>query len=345
MLSLHRHIYAYGSQTSSIFGHLVLNRDGMVLGYSHPNEYQWRAVTSEQIEFLTKSGEASSRLYRHSSAAWLGQSTTSNFPLMLVSALEGGAAQAPGPAIVINSVPKSGTYFAAKALATAGFPDSGFHLGGRRTVDDFRGLPDEVRHRNPHLRRLNLPVDLVPLIAPGTVTPAHIEHEDTIARLRSYGTHVIHLKRDLRNVVVSLYRFKLAAVDPVSDLDKAWRLLPEPQRLAAFLLYCADRDIAHLRSVALQVANQPALTFEDISEGKVADEVAVTLDEVRPGLSTAFAEGLLSVRGTKSSTLSSARSEWSQHWTGEIQAIFTALGLEDANRRLGYGDGQRLQSG
>jgi hypothetical protein len=264
---------------------------------------------------------------------------------MLVSALDGGAAQVPAPAIVINSIPKSGTYFAAKALAAAGFPDSGFHLGGRRTVDDFRGLPDEVRHRNPSLRRLNLPVDLVPLIAPGTSTPAHIEHEDTVERLRSYGTHVIHLKRDLRNVIISLYRFKLAAVDPVSDLDKAWRLLPEPQRIAAFLFHHADRDIANVRSVALQVANQPALTFEEISEGKIADEVAVTLDAIRPGLSTAFAEGLLAVRGTKTSTLSGARSEWSQHWTDEIQAIFTALGLEEANRRLGYGDGQRLQNG
>ncbi len=344
-MDLHRHIFAFGSPTSSIFGHLVLGRDSMVLGYNHPNERYWRAVSSEQIEFLTESGETSSRLHRHSTAAWLGHSANSNFPLMLVSALDGGAAQVPAPAIVINSIPKSGTYFAAKALAAAGFPDSGFHLGGRRTVDDFRGLPDEVRHRNPSLRRLNLPVDLVPLIAPGTSTPAHIEHEDTVERLRSYGTHVIHLKRDLRNVIISLYRFKLAAVDPVSDLDKAWRLLPEPQRIAAFLFHHADRDIANLRSVALQVANQPALTFEEISEGKIADEVAVTLDAVRPGLATAFAEGLLAVRGTKTSTLSGARSEWSQHWTGEIQAIFTALGLEEANRRLGYGDEQRRQNG
>lgn len=342
---LHRHIFAFGSPTATVFGHMVLGKDGEVLGYHNPNESRWLQREPDVLEFLSQSGGVTAQLRRHSSEVWIGRVKGGRCPLMLISALDGGAAQAPGPAIVINSIPKSGTYFTAKALATAGFPDSGFHLGGRQTVDDFRGLPDEVRHRNPHLRRLNLPVDLVPLIAPGTVTPAHIEHEDTVARLRSYGTHVIHLKRDLRNVIVSLYRFKLAAVDPVSDLDKAWRLLPEPQRMAAFLLYYADRDIAHLRSVALQVANQPALTFEDISEGKVADEVAVTLDEIRPGLSTAFAEGLLSVRGKKSSTLSSARSEWSQHWTGEIQAIFTALGLEDANRRLGYGDGQRLQSG
>jgi hypothetical protein len=218
----------------------------------------------------------------------------------------------------------------------AGFPGSGLHLSGRRGVHDFRGLAIQDWHRNPEQYFLDLPVEIVPLIAPGMVTAAHVEHEDTVAKMRANGIHVIHLKRDLRDAVLSLYKFKLNRVEPVNPLDIAWRGLSEPQRLTAFLFHYAERDLAHMRLMALRAASEPALAFEDMIRGQVSPAAVDALEAIRPGLSEVLATCLQRALGTETSTLSDARSDWRSRWNGELESVFTAVGLKEANQLLGY---------
>ena len=330
------HVFAFGSPTGSIYGHMVLYPGGIINGYSHPNEAAWRSPADSVLEFVSESGAVTRRFHSHSGAVWLGQDSRGRQPFMLVSALHHDGAASLAPPIVVNSIPKSGTYLLIAALAAAGFPGSGLHLSGRRGVHDFRALPLEDWHRNPDRWFLDLPVEIVPLIAPGTVTAAHVEHHDLVAQMRAYGIPVLHVKRDLRDALLSLYRFKLNRVEPISDLDRAWRDLPEPQRLSAFLFYYAERDIAHMRQMAELVSGEACLAFEDMICGRVSPGVEGALDAIRPGLASSLAACLATVTGVQTSTLSDARSDWRRQWNSELDAVFSATGLKEANQALGY---------
>jgi hypothetical protein len=333
---LNRHIYAFGSPTASVYGHMVLRPGGAIAGYTHPNEARWQSPSSGILEFVSAAGIVTRRFSRQSEAVWLGQDCWGIQPFMLVSALRYDGATASTPAVVINSIPKSGTYFLAAALAAAGFPTSGLHLSGRRGVHDYRSLAHSDWHRTPHRQFLDLPVEIVPLIAQGAVTPAHIEHGDAIGWMRRNGIRVLHLKRDLRDALLSLYRFKLKAVDPLSPLDEAWRNLSEPQRLSAFLFYYGERDLAHIRLMALQVAAEPALAFEDIIEGRITSAARETLEDIRPGLSETLVGCLQRSLGAPTSTFSGVRSDLRSNWNSELDAVFRATGLDEANHALGY---------
>lgn len=334
--SVSRHVFAFGSPTDAIYGHMVLRTDGTIMGYRHANESSWRlSKKSGELEFLSEAGYRTSHLEARSASAWVGKAQDSRFPVMLVSALHHDATGS-SPSIVVNSIPKAGTYFLEAALARAGFPSSGLHLGGRRSVDDYRGLSLSEMHRVPERHRLTLPVELAPCITPGRTTPAHVECLETVARMREYGLHVIHLKRDLRDVVISLYRFKLDRVAPTDELDHAWRSLDEPTRLCAFLFHYARSDFADIRNMAKLVASEPALAYEDLMAARIPAGMTSVFDAISPGLSNRLAVELSNVRNQPTSTLSSTHSNWRLHWTDQVQNIFVALGLDEANKLLGY---------
>lgn len=332
---LSQHIFAFGSPVDTIYGHMVLGPNGKISGYRHANESAWRLSADGALEFISETGSRTSYLKAQSGSAWLGRTETSVFPVMLVSALRHDA-KASAPAIVVNSIPKAGTYFLEAALSAAGFPGSGLHLAGERSIDDYRGLSPAEMHSRPEQRRLLLPVELVPCITPGHTTPAHVERAETVQRMLSSGAHVIHVKRDLRDVIISLFRFKLERVEPTDALDGAWRAIDGQEQLCAFLFHYAERDIAHIREMAHLIADRPALAFEDMISANIPEELRDQFDAIRPGLSADVAAGLAAVRGRATSTLSKERSDWRAHWSPKIQQIFVALGLEEANRHLGY---------
>jgi hypothetical protein len=334
--SFSQHIYAFGSPAGSIFGHMVLGPDGSVLGYEHPNEARWQSPADGVLEFVSKAGKVTSCLKRHSSAMWLGRFFPGRLPAMLVSALHHEGPGTASPTIIVNSIPKSGTYFLTAALEAAGLTKSGLHISGRRGVVVNSGLPESQWHRNPALQFLDLPVELVPLIARGAVTPAHVEHYDVVARMRKYGIHVLHVKRNLRDVLLSLYQFKLNRVDPISALDRSWRELPETQRLCGFLYFYAERDVPHIRAMAMHVAKESSLSYDDMILGRVSDSAKPALEAIRPGLSDHIADCLRGVTDAPTSTLSNVRSDWTSVWTDEIEAVFAATGLKEANHLLGY---------
>jgi hypothetical protein len=333
--SLSKQVFAFGSPTGGVYGHMVLRSDGTILGYRHTRESFWRVLNSGELEFLSAAGSPTCRLEAQSASVWLGKAVDSRFPVMLVSALHHDATGLP-PSIIVNSIPKAGTYFFLAALARAGFPNSGLHLSGHRSVHDYRGLSLIEMHRVPNQRLLDLPVELAACITPGCSTPAHIEFGETVAAMRDNGLHVVHLKRDLRDVVISLYRFKLERVAPTDELDHTWRTFPEPERLCLFLVHFARSDLAAIRDMAKLVASESALDFEDMLAARIPVAIAAVFDAICPGLSSRLETELSNVRDHPTSTLSSARSRWQDDWTDQVQKLFVALGLEAANKLLGY---------
>lgn len=219
------HVFAFGSPADQMYGQVVLRPGGKILGYSHANERSWKLDAAGDLLFLTESGTISSRLQAESPFMWLGHSEGSRYPVSMVSLLRNDAG-GDLPPIVVNSIPKSGTYFLTAAMAAAGFPDSGLHLAGCDLVDDNRALDIEQVHRAPLTVRLPVRADLAASIAPGKTSAAHISDPTVIDLIRNDGGHVFHVKRDLRDVMVSMYRFKINKVNPTDPLDNAWRQLP-----------------------------------------------------------------------------------------------------------------------
>lgn len=332
---LFHHVFAFGSPTDRMYGQMVLRPGGKILGYSHSNERSWELDEAGDLLFRSENGTVSSRLRAESPSIWLGHAEGSTCPFMLVSLLRHDAG-GDGPSIIVNSIPKSGTYFLTAALSAAGFPESGLHLSGTDTVDDNRALDASQMHEDPLAVRFLVQADLAASITSGRCNPAHLFDPAIIDRVRSRGGHVFHVKRDLRDIVTSLYRFKMNRVKPTTPLDSAWRQLPEAQRFVAFLYHYAAADLAHVREMAFFIAGRPAFSYEGMVRAEIPGDVLDELEQVRPGFAAEIAQGLRVSRGSSTSTQSGARSDWHAVWSDDVQRIFEALGLQDANRALGY---------
>ena len=332
---LFHHVFAFGSPADRMYGQLVLRPGGRILGYSHANERSWELDAAGNLLFLSESGAVSSRLRAESPSIWRGHLEGAQYPVMLASLLRHDAG-GDLPSIVVNSIPKSGSYFLTAAMAAAGFPASGLHLAGPELVDDNRALDVAQVHTAPLAVRIPVQADLAASITPGKCNPAHLSDPAVIDRIIARGGHVFHVKRDLRDVVTSLYRFKMNRVAPTDPLDSAWRRLPEPQRFVAFLYHYAAADLAHVREMAFFIAGKPAFSYEGMVRAEIPDNVLPELEQVLPGFAARIAQGLRMSLGTPTSTQSGARSDWRTLWSDDIQRIFEALGLQEANRALGY---------
>ena len=84
------------------------------------------------------------------------------------------------------------------------------------------------------------------------------------------------------------------------------------------------------------IADRTAISYEDMIHAKIPKAIRRELERVRPGFADKVAYGLRVSLGTSTSTQSGARSDWRTLWSEDVQRIFEALGLQEANRALGY---------
>lgn len=306
------------------------------MGYSHPNESIWRWGSDGAVELISESGKVTVRLETSDGLSWRGAATGTRWPLTLNAVLTATDIPTGAPSIVVNSIPKSGTYFLDAALNDVGFSSSRFHLSGIHTVDDYRNAPETTMHKNPQIYRTQMPIDLVPCITSRQTIAAHCEYPEIIQRMRDRGHLVLHVVRNLRDVLISLYQFKLNVVEPLDVLDHSWRRISEPNRFIAFMFHFAEKDLKHILKLAQNFSTEPQLRYEDLFVGHIPRPIKRILDRFERGLSLKLTKSVLAVHGKSTPTLSPKRSVWQDHWTDDIELMFNALGLADANRALGY---------
>lgn len=336
-------IYSFGSPCNAHFGNLVLRRDGSLFGYAHPNEKCWR-LEGRELVFDSSQGRVTSRYaYVPGTGQWLGHLEGKRAPLHLlpILSLDGQETGAPGmPAIVVNSIPKSGTYFLDAALTAVGCPSIRMHLNWNQTVDDYRGVADADMHTDPETLRLRLGVELVAAVLDGQHVVGHIEEQELVERMRGLGVCVLTLVRDLREVVPSLYRFKRTRVAPCDVGDAFWRGLDEPERTAAFLMYHHERDMEHIRTMARMIlADKEALVlrYEDLCRGILTPQVAARLDGFLPGLAARLSDALGRHYKKPNPTYTGAICRWREEFTPTMARYFKATGMDAINKDLGYG--------
>lgn len=336
---LTRTIFAFGSPADSSNGHLVLNAGGTVSGQNQSNEARWK-LQNGQLLFLNTDGVETSRLSPQGTC-WLGERSNSKWPLFLVPLLtiNTSGSDCRFPPVFVNSIPKSGTYLLDVLLARLGWRPSRLHVWGSNGVDDYRGLSDSEMHSNPLRQTLNCPFEcLGAILSPGDLIVGHVDKRDAVHRLTCGGATELLLRRNLRDALYSLYRFKLRKVEPRTPADKAWRTIAEPERFLGFLSYFGTNDIEFLKQIAEShlSADGISLSFEDLVNQSLPASFKNWLEFIEAGLSVRCVSILRSVLDTETSTFSGARSNWRDLWDDRVELFFEKSGLKDINARLGY---------
>jgi len=337
----HNTIYSFGSQSHQNYGQIIFKSGGELCGYRNENEFSW-VYGENELCLLNHLGDISSR-FKYHDGLWVGHAENSKWPFYLMPLISLGDFEKPhlyqNSGFFVNSIPKSGTYFLEDALKKLGIDSVRLHLTGQDVVDDFRNLPDEEIHVNPGKVRINCPVHLVTELLAGRTAVGHVENPQTIHKMHEQQVTVFNLRRNLRDVLVSLYRFKYKKVKPFGDFDLHWRSLSEQSRFIGFLITYANYEIDHIKKIAEMMLDDSMsinLSYEDMCTGFFDEENSFKLDNIRDGFSTDLSSALKLQYGQVNPTYSGSRSDWRSIWNDDAESFFRTSGLEDLNIRLGY---------
>lgn len=345
---LTRTVYSFGSALSGQFGHLVLRPDGSIYGYQHPNEQFWELGGGE-LRLLARDGRVTSRFRHAGEGVWTGRWEGQLRPLYLIPAISfpaPGASGADSPAaawapMLVNTVPKSGTYFLEAALRDVGFTPLRVHLAGEQNVHDFRGLSDDQIHVDPWNQLLELPLNLVTrLLVGGEVVVGHVTSHAVINTARAQGVCVVSVVRNLRDVIASYLKFHVQKVDATSAADRFWRSLDEKQQLAGFIARFGDNVLAD----TMQNAMMPCMDrdgilvrYEELTRGVISDEAQRRLSAFYPDdFVQKLTDALLGQLNMPNPTFSGKASRWADIWSDELEVYFDESGLKMVNAALGY---------
>lgn len=338
-------VYKYGSPANNFWACLSLNQDGSIYGYNHPNEIQW-FIQENKFHFLSENNEITS-VFDVSAVnhTMLGHPTETLYPLCLIPILDMTDLEWTNEKsykFFINTVPKSGTYFFEKALKEMGFKQSRLHLSPF-FVDDYRLVPEADIHKYPEKVRIdNIPADIIIKALPlGNISVGHVDHADILNKI-SNQPDVISLSviRDLRDILVSLYNFKLHKVKSKSIEDDLWKKISnENDRFYAFLSFYANTDLIHIKNTfSIMINNEKSILvkYEDMEKGVLSVKASEYIDSFEVGLTKKIQDSLLLNNRADSPTLSQKRANWRSYWSDDIQDFFEKFGFSALNIQAGY---------
>lgn len=276
-------VFAFGTTLGPGLGQMVL-RNGRVLGYDNPRERGYR-IDGDFVELLDEAGHATSRMQRMAGPlpTYVGQSTDSAVGLYLIGIVQ--VDQTPGALqhrVLVNTVPKSGTYWLREAFVQLGYRPTDLHLGGRNLIVDNRGLEDEQIHWDIYDRLTETDLSLLPwILPPGSVTVSHIDDPELLRRLRERGMTVVNVTRGLEDVLVSIFRFKRDRVAPRSGEN--WRSASDVRsQFLGFLATYGSSDVDEIRryiATIRQLQDMPCLQYEDLRRGEISTSQRRALEQ------------------------------------------------------------------
>lgn len=291
-LLMQSRIFTFGDYSGPAYGCLTFEGDSVVrASFPHERESFYR-LQGPDLEFLFADAVSVTARFRlverqpllfHGSTVGLANRLYLCEVLSLPPGDRDGSASPLRPPVLINSVPKAGTYFLQSAFQELGYRPTDLHLGNTM-LHDSRGLPrDSSIHRTPRAREVHLAMALLPPFLPaGSVTVGHIDDPGVLADFQQANVCLIAVVRDLRSILWSLFRFKLAVVDPLDDADRHWRSCSSHlEKFMGFLAYHLNRDIVHIVNCARTFAglvDVPVLRYEDLLAGSLPASSADLLE-------------------------------------------------------------------
>lgn len=309
-------IFAFGTTLGPGLGQVVL-RNGRVLGYDNPRERGYR-FDGEFVELLDEGGRATSRMQRLAGPlpTYVGHSTDSAVGLYLIGILQ--VDQTPGALehrILVNTVPKSGTYWLREAFVQLGYQPTDLHLGGGNLLVDNRGLADDAQiHWDIDDRLTEVDLSLLPwVLPPGSVTVSHINDPELLRRMRERGMTIVNVTRGLEDALVSIFRFKRDRVAPRKGEN--WRSAADVRsQFLGFLATYGSTDVDDLRqyiSTIRQLQDMPCLRYEDLRRGEISLSQRRPLEQAlgSPDLVSRLLHALAATKDKPTSTLTTSPQE------------------------------------
>lgn len=250
-------------------------------------------------------------------------------------------------ALLVNSIPKSGTYLVAGLLTEIGLVDSGLHFRDDHYWDFWQQpLREVIGEPSQYLRRVPLEQS-IRLLDQGQFAVAHLERpQPGLEVLRRSNVATVLLVRNVNNCLVSMMRFEC---DPRRwDSMPLWATNTNPaHRFAGFL---RDRGERYLKGVRAQLGYMdtgvPVIRFEDLyGDAGSANQkaaIAVFTDAVRDitglRITPSSARKVLRERviGQTNRTFSGHRSSLDQFRSESVDRLLDELGVAELNHQLGY---------
>lgn len=238
--------------------------------------------------------------------------------------------------ILINSIPKAGTYLLGKLLDSLGFQGGEFHFRNSHywdwTID--RSLEEHIENQK------RFRVDAAFEEAIGRVGQgyfyAHLyfdEATDRILKKHSVHTHFF-LVRELRAALVSMYRFQFHQ-----------RGTPEPveNRASLFADWMRKNAASHLHGMGMQIPwvsrCSLSIRYADLigdngpdAQTAILSRIAATLDLDPVQVQAAFHGSAI---GAKTRTYIGKPTRIGDFWSDAAEDIFIALDGTEMNQRLG----------
>jgi hypothetical protein len=325
------------------YGYLVLKKDGTVYGYKHSNENTWKFDEAGNLNFISKDNEVTSQFkYFEDKNSYIGSIRDGKQLLYLLPVISfpenNNLKGVQKPSIFVNTVPKSGTYLLNSALKNAGYKSSDIMLIGRTIVSDLRNISEENYFKQPKKTTLKLPCELtIPLFNKNVIT-GHIEYMSILDEMRKNNMFVLTLVRDLRNVLLSLFKFKKDVFE-LQEEEKIWATFAGKELFEKFIEFYHDKDLEHIRNIVKMTLFDPKkiiIHYENCVRGFIPNDVTGKLNEWSPDLGNQLAKSFLNTVNKKTATLSPIRSDWKTGWNDVFEKYYHTSGLAQLNKLLGY---------
>lgn len=241
------------------------------------------------------------------------------------------------PAIVIVTLPKSGTYFWGKILSECGYQDIEIH-GHEHIIADFRSLtlqekldslPEEHAHWLPFHLQLSL-------LHKGQYLLGHMPF-NCLTHLKEKNFFIT--VRDLRATVVSSLRFGQRKRCHTND---SWYTLGATEEGVFTLLNSPNaRDIIfHAEELVKWVSAFPdrVLRFEALNApgSKEFTHIVDTISSLIGLDAESVTSAIERARGTSTVTYSGKPSSTQGIWSERVEEVFCAHKLDLLNEKLGY---------
>lgn len=329
-------IFVFGSTDFfSVYGYMSFSDDGKILSYNNDNERFYK-LDGDTVCIYNKNYDMT-RIFDRNAEAFIGKDVNSKSGFFLVPLIK--FSHAPDVSkfthrLFVNSIPKSGTYFLERIMMNLGYTSARLHIGGRNVCDDYRFVDDSEIHVEPQLVRRIFPLNIIdPHVKQGEFLVGHVEYKDIVDKFKEDGFSVISMKRNLRDVLISLYNFKLHKVHSLGLGDDLWKSLSDDDRFIGFLSYYENIDIAHIKLMASLIADdESALRYEDLNTGSVfaasyiSKELGVDIEIVKKTIDGA--------RGQHTPTKSMEHATY--FWDNRAEDFFIRSQLFNLNKKLGY---------
>lgn len=325
-------VFRIGSPCGENYGFLVLREGGEVFGYCSENEFLW-SHDGDDLVFISSTGLISSRYNSLGNGqVWIGRHEGKLYPMYLMPVLSYRPSNSAPylPPAIVNSIPKSGTHLCEKILRELGFESGATMFTWEEVLDDFQHediheLGDEEGSRGK-ICPLEVAVGAIPN---GTVAMAHASSPSWIMSAFEAGVRHIHCVRNLRDVMISLYRWKRRGSDQPQDLEDFLEFLRTDAEADLILIErCATTILTHGKGRTVR--------FEDLASPERAKCGAVVLTRVFGLPLEDIHAAVLRAQGAETTTYNAVPSDYRSFWDKDIEAFFEQSGLAELNRKLGY---------